>query len=109
VALPPAHGAAITPSSRRRLKTNELVAGAGCNGAQLLRVPSIAGAQGVRIGAFFSVKLADTRPGGAQPNWKVRGAALRLIDGRLTGSTNDTTMWPNVSDWPANFSLEWEL
>jgi OOP family OmpA-OmpF porin len=52
----------------------------------------------------------DMPRGGAPPHWKVRGAAVRLVDGRLAiKDGEETTMWPNVARWPANFTIESEV
>lgn len=53
---------------------------------------------------------SDMPRGGAPPHWKVRGAAVRLVEGRLAlapGST--TTLWPNIVKWPDNFTIEMEF
>lgn len=52
----------------------------------------------------------DMPKGGAPPHWKVRGGALRLVDGRLVVATSqETRMWPNVVKWPKNFTLEMDI
>ena len=50
---------------------------------------------------------SDMAKGAAPPHWKVRGAAVRLVDGRLTvGAGSATRMTPNVAKWPENFTIE---
>ena len=54
--------------------------------------------------------FTDMPKGGAPPHWKVRGSALRLVDGRLAASPGQaTTMWPNVVKWPNNFTIEMDI
>ena len=52
----------------------------------------------------------DIPRGGAPPHWKVRGSAVRPMDGQLAFSPSSaTTMWPNVVKWPSNFTLEMDF
>jgi OmpA-OmpF porin, OOP family len=52
--------------------------------------------------------FTDMRPGAAPPHWKVRGASVTLeAPGRLRIS-DDTRLTPNITRWPANFTLEQE-
>lgn len=52
----------------------------------------------------------DMARGAAPPHWKVRGSAVRLLDGQLAFSpSSETTMWPNVVKWPSNFTLEMDF
>ena len=51
--------------------------------------------------------FTDMPKGAAPPHWKVRGAAVRLVDGKLTvGASSSTRMTPNVTKWPDNFTIE---
>jgi len=53
--------------------------------------------------------FTDMPKGGSPPHWKVRGASVKLgADGRLI-LTQETQLYPNVSSWPANFTLEQEI
>lgn len=53
--------------------------------------------------------FTDMRPGAAPPHWKVRGASVTLdAPGRLLVS-DDTQLTPNVTRWPANFTVEQEF
>jgi hypothetical protein len=53
---------------------------------------------------------SDMPKGGALPHWKVRGATLRLVEGRLVAAPGQTTtMWPNVVKWPNNFTIEMDI
>jgi OmpA-OmpF porin, OOP family len=52
----------------------------------------------------------DMPRGAAPPHWKVRGAALRLTEGRLAATNGEeTTLWPNITKWPDNFTIEMEV
>lgn len=52
----------------------------------------------------------DMPKGAAPPHWKVRGAAVRLVDGRLAvGAGSVTRMTPNVTKWPENFTIEMNI
>jgi len=54
--------------------------------------------------------FSDMPKGGAPPHWKVRGATLRLVDGRLVAAPGQTTtLWPNVAKWPNNFTIEMDI
>jgi len=54
--------------------------------------------------------FSDTPKGGASPHWKVRGATMRLVDGRLVASPGQaTTLWPNIVKWPNNFTIEMDM
>jgi OmpA-OmpF porin, OOP family len=51
--------------------------------------------------------FTDMPKGAAPPHWKVRGAAVRLVDGRLTiAASAETRMTPNITKWPDNFTIE---
>jgi OmpA-OmpF porin, OOP family len=51
----------------------------------------------------------DMPRGAAPPHWKARGAAMRLVDGRLTAATGESTLWPNITKWPSNFTIEMDV
>jgi outer membrane protein OmpA-like peptidoglycan-associated protein len=52
----------------------------------------------------------DMPKGAAPPHWKVRGSALRLVDGRLAvGPGQATEMFPNIVKWPNNFTIEMDI
>jgi OmpA-OmpF porin, OOP family len=52
----------------------------------------------------------DMPRGAAPPHWKVRGTAVRLVEGRLAaGPGNESVLWPNVTKWPDNFTIEMEV
>lgn len=54
--------------------------------------------------------FTDMPKGAAPPHWKVRGGAVRLVDGRLTiGGGAAIRMTPNVTKWPDNFTIEMNL
>lgn len=53
--------------------------------------------------------FTDMPKGGSPPHWKVRGASVKLgTDGRLL-LTQETQLFPNVSSWPKNFTIEQEF
>jgi OOP family OmpA-OmpF porin len=53
--------------------------------------------------------FTDMVKGGAPPHWKVRGASVKLgTDGRLIVS-QDVDLYPNVTAWPKNFTLEQDV
>ena len=50
--------------------------------------------------------FTDMPKGGAPPHWKVRGASVKLsAEGRLL-ATQATQLYPNVTAWPKNFTIE---
>jgi len=53
--------------------------------------------------------FTDMPKGGSPPHWKVRGASVKLgADGRLI-FTEETQLYPNISQWPKNFTVEQEF
>ncbi|HEY3439675.1 MAG TPA: OmpA family protein [Paludibaculum sp.] len=50
----------------------------------------------------------DMPRGASPPHWKARGSAMRLVDGRLVAAPGETTLWPNITKWPSNFTIEME-
>lgn len=58
---------------------------------------------------LFYDDFTDMVKGGAPPHWKVRGASLKLdTNGRLV-ATQESKLWPNVTAWPKNFTLEMDF
>ena len=51
----------------------------------------------------------DMPRGAAPPHWKARGSALRLVEGRLVAAAGETILWPNITKWPSNFTIEMEV
>jgi OOP family OmpA-OmpF porin len=50
--------------------------------------------------------FTDMPKGGSPPHWKVRGASVKLsAEGRLL-ATQTTQLYPNVTAWPKNFTIE---
>ena len=53
--------------------------------------------------------FTDMPKGGSPPHWKVRGASVKLgTDGRLL-ITQESQLYPNVSSWPKNFTIQQEF
>ena len=53
---------------------------------------------------------SDMPRGAAPPHWKVRGATMRLVEGRLAATDGqESILWPNITKWPKNFTIEMEV
>lgn len=53
--------------------------------------------------------FTDMPKGGSPPHWKVRGASVKLGAGGRLNIGEETELSPNVSAWPANFTIEQEF
>lgn len=53
--------------------------------------------------------FTDMPKGASPPQWKVRGGSVKLRANGKIVIAEDARLWPNVTAWPKNFTIEQEF